>query len=69
MFIYSTDSIYLLLFSITMRKRMVFVEKDNKISRFFELENKSKDAIYICTIYGHIMKLEQVGNVDKIQTE
>ena len=69
MFINGADLVYSLLFSTATRKRMVVVEQDNKISRFFEPENKSKDAIYMCTIYGHMMKLVQVGNIDKIQTE
>ena len=55
---------------------MVIVDKDNKISKIFdpekglltgidaESENRSYDAIYVCMILGHMMKLEQVDIVD-----
>ena len=76
MFINGADSIYQLLLAIGMGKQIVIVDKDNKISKIFdpekglltgidaELENKSDDAIYVCMILGHMMKLEQVVMVD-----
>lgn len=76
MFINGADSIYQLLLAIGMGKQIVIVDKDNKISKIFdpkkglltgtdaESENKSDDAIYVCMIPGHMMKLEQVDMVD-----
>lgn len=58
-----------------MEKRIVVVNRDNKISRIFDpekglltsteskSENKNEDAIYVCEVTGHMMKLEQVDNV------
>ena len=75
MFINGAGSIYQLLLAIGMGKQIVIVDKDNKISKIFdpekglltgtdaESENKSNDAIYVCMIFEHMMKLEQVGNV------
>lgn len=74
MFINGAGSIYQLLLAIGIGKQIVIVDKDNKISKIFdpkkglltvidaESENKSDDAIYVCVIFGHMMKLEQVDN-------
>ena len=76
MFIYGAGSIYLLLLAIGMGKQIVIVDKDNKISKIFdpekglltgidaESENRSYNAIYVCMVPGHMMKLEQVDIVD-----
>jgi len=74
MFINGADSIYKLLLAIGMGKQIVIVDKDNKISKIFDPEkglltgigadskNRSDNAIYVCVITGHMMKLEQVDN-------
>ena len=76
MFINGAGSIYQLLLAIGIGKQIVIVDKDNKISKIFdpekglltgvaaESENKSDDAIYVCMVPGHMMKLEQVDIVD-----
>lgn len=75
MFINGVDTVYSLLLAIGMEKRIVVVNRDNKISRIFDpekglltsteskSENKNEDAIYVCEVTGHMMKLEQVDNV------
>ena len=74
MFINGANSIYLLLLAIGMGKQIVIVDKDNKISKIFDpkkglltvfnadSKNRSDNAIYVCVITGHMMKLEQVDN-------
>ena len=76
MFINGAGSIYQLLLAIGIGKQIVIVDKDNKISKIFdpekglltgvaaESENKSDDAIYVCMIPGHIMKLEQANDAN-----
>jgi hypothetical protein len=76
MFINGADSIYQLLLAMGKGKQIVIVDKDNKISKIFdpekglltgidaESENRSDNAIYVCMILGHMMKLEQANNMD-----
>lgn len=75
MFINGADPIYLLLFAIGMGKQIVVVGPDNNISAILDPEkgllsdtdDKPKDndaAVYVCLVYGHMMKLEQANNMD-----
>ena len=76
MFINGAGSIYQLLLAIGMGKQIVIVDKDNKISKIFDPEkglltgtdvgsgNRNHNAIYVCMILGHMMKLEQVDIAD-----
>lgn len=74
MFINGVDPIYLLLLAIGMGKQIVVVGPDNNISAILDPEKgllsdtddkpKDNDAVYVCLVYGHMMKLEQVDIVD-----